>query len=110
MKHATLLNLSKWPRKLALRYADQQYQGANIDLKIQVHLTTTSQEQSVMLFEDFIMATDIGLFILSFTVLSKYLIKLCRIYAPDILVELSLFLLAQDKEQLVDQVSSGLSK
>ena len=50
-----------------------------------------------MLFEDFIMATDIGLFILASTVLSKYLIKLCRIYAPDILVELSLFLPAKDK-------------
>ena len=63
-----------------------------------------------MLFEDFIMATDIGLFILASTVISKYLIKLCRIYGPDILVDLSLFLSAKDKEQLVDQVSGGLSK
>ena len=95
---------------MALRHADQQYQGANIDLKIQEHLTTTSQEQSDMLFEDFIMATDIGLFIFASSLLSKYLIKLCRIYTPDILVDLSLFLPAKDKEQLVDQVSSGLSK
>ena len=63
-----------------------------------------------MLFEDFIMATNIGLFILASAVLSKYLIKLCRIYAPYILVDLSLFLLAKKKEQLVDQVSSGPSK
>ena len=97
-----------WPRELALRCADQQYQGANIDLYIQEYLTATSQEQSVMLFEDFIMATDIGLFILASTLLSKYLIKLCRICAPDILVDLSLFLPAKHKEQLVDQVSSGL--
>ena len=65
MKHATLLRLSDWPSELALRYADQQYRGAKVDLKIQEHLTTTSQEQSVMLFVGFIMATDIGLFILA---------------------------------------------
>ena len=102
MKHATLFHLSKWPRELALRHADQQYQGANIDLKIQEHLTTTSQEQSVILFEDFIMATDIGLFIPASTILSKYLIKLCRIYAPDILVDLSLFLPARTRSSVME--------
>ena len=96
MKHATLLNLLKWPRELALKHADQQYQEANIDLKIQEYLTTTSQEQSVMPLEDFIMATDIGLFIPASTILSKYLIKLHRIYAPDILVDLRFFLPAKD--------------
>ena len=60
-----------WPRELALRHGNQQYQGANIDLYIQEYLTATSQEQSVMLFEDFIMATDMGLFILASTLLSK---------------------------------------
>ena len=46
----------------ALKYADKHYQRAKIDLNIQEYLTT-SQEQSVMLSVDFIMATDIGLFI-----------------------------------------------
>ena len=89
-----------WPRELALRHADQQYQGANIDLCIQEYLTATSQEQSVMLFEDFIIATDMGLFILASSLLSKYLIKLCRIYAPDILVDLSLFLPANTRSSV----------
>ena len=49
--------------ELALRQADIHYQGANIDLKIQQYLTTTSKEQSVLSFVGFIMAIDSGLFI-----------------------------------------------
>ena len=49
----------------ALRQADLQYQGANIDPKIQDYLATTSPGQSVMQFADFVMATGIGLFILT---------------------------------------------
>ena len=46
----------------ALKHADLHYQKAQIDLKLQEYLTT-SHEQSVMLSADFIMATDISLFI-----------------------------------------------
>ena len=62
MKHATGLQLSNMSRESALKHADLHYQKAQIDLKIQEYLTTF-HEQSVMLFADFIMATDIGLFI-----------------------------------------------
>ena len=62
MKHATGLRLSNMSIKPALKHADQFYQRAKIDQTVQEYLTT-SQEQSVMLSVDFVMATDIGLFI-----------------------------------------------
>ena len=65
LKHATSLCLSNKSRESALSHADLHYQEANIDLKIQEYLTATSQEQSVVQFVDFIMATDIGVFILT---------------------------------------------
>ena len=65
LKHATFLRLSKLSSHSALEKADLHYQQANIDLKIQQYLAATSTEQSVTLFAGFIMATDIGLFILS---------------------------------------------
>jgi hypothetical protein len=49
----------------ALTCVDLNYQKANIDLKIQQHLTASSQEHSVVLLAGFIMATNIGPFILA---------------------------------------------
>ena len=66
LKHTTFLRLSKLSSVSALRKADLHYQQANIDLKIQEHLATTHGEQSVTQFVGFIMATNIGLFILSY--------------------------------------------
>jgi hypothetical protein len=65
LKHATFLRLSNLSPKSALTHAELDYQEANIDLKIQQYLAASSQEHSVELFAAFIMATDIGLFILS---------------------------------------------
>ena len=65
LKHATFLRLSNLSSESALACADLHYQEANIDLKIQEYLTS-SQEKSIMLFVNFIMATDIGLFILTY--------------------------------------------
>jgi hypothetical protein len=64
LKHATFLTLTKITRELALTHADLDYQEANIDLKIQQHLMSSSQEHSIELLVGFIMATNIGLFIL----------------------------------------------
>ena len=70
-KHAAFLQLSNLSTESALTRAELDYQEANIDLKIQHHLKASSQEHSVEQFADFIMATDIGSFILpSFKILS----------------------------------------
>jgi len=58
LKHATFLRLTKLTSGSALTHADLDYQEANVDLKIQL-LMASSQEHSVVLFVDFIMATDI---------------------------------------------------
>ena len=66
LKHATSLCLLNFlSAKSALTYVDLAYQEANIDFKIQQLLMASSQEHSVQLFSGFIMATDIGLFILA---------------------------------------------
>ena len=66
LKHATFIHLSKSGLNLdiksSLAHADVHYEEANIDMKIQEFLKT-SQAPSVMQFVDFIMATEIGLFI-----------------------------------------------
>ena len=62
LKHATTLRLSNTPKE-ALTQAELDYQEANIDLKIQEYLKAFTPEDSVQKFADFIMATDIGLFI-----------------------------------------------
>ena len=62
LKHATILRLSNRPEE-ALILAGQDYQDANIDLKIQEHLKAFTPKDSVEKFADFIMATNIGLFI-----------------------------------------------
>ena len=65
LKHTTFLRLLSLSSESALACADLHYQEANFDLKIQEYLLTTSQVQSVMQYECFIMATDISLFILT---------------------------------------------
>ena len=65
LKHATFLRLSNLSSESALTLADVDYREANVDLIIQQHLTASSQEHSVNLSVAFIMATDIGLFIIA---------------------------------------------
>ena len=62
LKHATTL----WPfnkSKKALALAGKEYKKAKIDFKIQEYLKAFTSEDSVEKFADFIMATNIGLFI-----------------------------------------------
>ena len=49
----------------ALTQVDMDFQAANIDLKIQEHLASSFQDHTVDHFAHFIMATDIGVFILA---------------------------------------------
>ena len=63
LKHATLLQTSNL-RKAALFIVDQDYQRANIDGSIQQYLTACASNVSVEQFANFIMGTEIGLFIL----------------------------------------------
>ena len=73
LKHATFLRISNVPES-ALIYAELDYQKANIDVAIQQHLMAHASEHSVELFAEFIMGTDIGLFILPFvTCISDHL-------------------------------------
>ena len=71
LKHATIVRLSNEPEE-ALILAEQDYQKAKIDLKIQ-ELKISTSEYSVEKFADFIMATDIGLFIYSSITTISYL-------------------------------------
>ena len=64
LKHASLLRLSNIPSGLALTRAELEYKEANMDSKIHEHLMLSSQVQDIELFADFIMATDIGWFLL----------------------------------------------
>jgi hypothetical protein len=70
LKHATLLQLSE-SYVSALTRAELDYQNAKIDLNIH-QLLASSSENSVKKFVEFIMATDIGLFILAFIILMSY--------------------------------------
>jgi len=63
LKHATLLRLSNSSPQSALAHAELAYREANIDLKIQQHLASSSQMDFVKPSEVFIKATDIGSFI-----------------------------------------------
>ncbi|KAN0131255.1 hypothetical protein V8E53_010959 [Lactarius tabidus] len=65
LKHATLLRISN-KADAALAQVDLDYQKANINLKIQEHLKAYSSQDSVEKFAGFIMATDIGEFVLLF--------------------------------------------
>ena len=75
MKHATTLRLSNEPEK-ALALAGKDYKQANVDFKIQEYLKEFTSEDYVEKFADFIMATNIGLFICIY--LTKYLISIFR--------------------------------
>ena len=61
LKHATTLRPFNTPEK-ALTLAGQDYQEAKVNLKIQGHLKTFTLKDSVEKFADFIMATNLGLF------------------------------------------------
>jgi hypothetical protein len=61
LKHATTLRFSNLPEQ-ALIQAELDYQEANIGLKIQEYLKAFTPDDSVEKFSDFIMATNIGLF------------------------------------------------
>ena len=63
LKHATVLRLSN-TQKSALSQANLYYNKVKIDLTIQKHLLAYSSEDSVEQFVGFIMATEIGVFIL----------------------------------------------
>lgn len=74
MKHATILWVSNETEE-ALTLAEQGYQEANIDLKVQGYLKafTSKQKMSVETISDFIMATNFGLFMhLYITTISYY--------------------------------------
>ena len=62
LKHAATLLLSKGKEE-ALTKAGLDFQETNIDLKIQEYLKSFTPEDSVLKFADFIMATNIGLFL-----------------------------------------------
>lgn len=64
LKHATFLLPSSLSSKSAFTHADRRYQETNIDLRIQEHLATSSQELSVEQLASFVMATDFGWFTL----------------------------------------------
>jgi hypothetical protein len=72
LKHATFLRVSNISSEFALTQAELAYQKANIDLKIQQFLKTSSQEHSIQLFSDFIMAIDMGLFILGSVTITSH--------------------------------------
>src|ERR1700761_8105431 len=65
IKHASFLCLSKPSVESALTHAEMDFWASKIDLKIQEYLVASSHEDSVKQFAHFIMATDIGLFILA---------------------------------------------
>ena len=64
LKQATLLRTSKL-QQAALIDVDLDYQMANIDETIQQYLMTCGSDLSLEQFATFVMATDIGSFILS---------------------------------------------
>ena len=69
MKHANTLRHSNKPEK-ALALAGKDYKQANVDFKIQEYLKEFTSEDSVEKFADFIMATNIGLFICIYLTIS----------------------------------------
>ena len=64
-KHATFFYISNLSAESALTHADMDFWASKIDMKIQEHLLASSHENSVEQLTHFIMATDIGLFILT---------------------------------------------
>ena len=80
LKHATALQASNLSAKSALAQAEQDYQEANIDFKIQEYIMAFSQEPTVQQSAAFVMAIDIGW---SFSSLRSYhLIKVSEPSQP----------------------------
>ena len=68
LKHATFLQAELQhsnSEDSALNYAESDYQRANMNLTIQQHLMASSSGHTIKEFVSFIMATDIGSFILA---------------------------------------------
>ena len=83
LKHATILRLSNRAEE-ALILAEQNYQKAKIDLKIQEYLKAFTPEDSVEKCADFIMATNIGLFMhLSITTISHFSLQSKQLHRED---------------------------
>ena len=61
LKHATILWVSNGTEK-ALTLAEQSYQEAKIDLKVQEYFQAFTASVSVNQISEFIMATNFGLF------------------------------------------------
>lgn len=76
-KHATFLRLSNFSPKSALTHAELDYQKAKIDLKIKEHLEGSVEEAA-----NFIMSTNISVFIFVSVAGSSYLIKLLEPSQP----------------------------
>jgi hypothetical protein len=72
LKHATFLLLSNLSSKSALTQAETDYQAGNIKSEIEQFLAESSQEHSLEQFASFIMANDIGLFILALIKIIAY--------------------------------------
>ena len=70
-KHVMFLRRSN-TTKSALNIAGMDYQKANIDLKIQDYLKASSPQHFIEEFASFIMATDIGMFIVAFIILISH--------------------------------------
>ena len=87
LKHATSLLLSGISWKSALTYADQHYQEANINLKIQEYLAAPSQKLTVEQLASFIMATDIGWFSILVSIVMAISHQVCTEYQVESLVE-----------------------
>ena len=102
LRHAAFLHLSDLRPEAALTHVELAYREANIDWKIQQYLTASSQEHSVKQFAAFIMATDIGEFILA-SVQSGYL----TLYAESTLLDL---VVSSQSSQLSSVISKQESK
>jgi hypothetical protein len=87
LKHATFLCLSNLSPKSALTRAELDYQKANVNSIIQQYCTTSPQEHSVEqleLFAAFIMATDIGSFILaSVEIISHHVSRAISVFSQN---------------------------
>lgn len=81
-KHTTFLRLSNSSPKLALAHAELDYKKANINKKIKKHLKESTQQHFVEKSADFIMSTNISVFIFASVTGRSYLIKLLEHSQP----------------------------
>ena len=85
LKHATVLRLSQGVNS-ALAQADLDYQKAKIDLTIQQHPLAYSPEDTVEQFIGFIMATEIGEFVLlSVTIISHQAFSAISVFSISVI-------------------------